>query len=137
MKYKKGRSLIALTITIALFILLLRIGIERFIKFSILQNESSAQSVLKLISAALENFYKDNQNTFPSDLKVLSKTSPAYLDKDYIVPFNLKGYIFECSRMDQTGYNCSALPFKCRLSGEKKFTIATGGSLVSEDCRKD
>ncbi len=137
-RYKdiKGRSFVTIMIIIALSSLLLRITVERIIKINIEQNESNAQVTLKLVSAALENYSKANQGVFPASLSFLTKTNPAYLDKDYIASSPIKGYNYVCSRIDPTGYNCSASPVKCNITGKMAYTITTGGLLVSEGCSR-
>jgi type II secretory pathway pseudopilin PulG len=109
--YKKsGRSFVTIMIVVALSALFLRIAIEKIIKFSIAQNESTASLTLKLISTALENYAKDNRGVYPPQVSTLTRTSPAYLDKDYIAQSPFKGYHYSCSRLDASGYSCSALP---------------------------
>ena len=132
---KKGRSFVTIMIVIAVCALLLRIAIERLIKINITQNGSDASVTLKLISAALENYAKDNHGIFPPELSLLTKTSPPYLERDY-TQFPLKGYNFSCSRLEPSSYSCSAVPIKCRLTGNTIHTVTTGGLLVSEECSK-
>ena len=79
-----AKSFVTIMIVIAVSALLLRITVEKLIKINIAQNESNASLTLKLISAALENYAKDNQGIFPAEISVLTKTSPPYLDKDYV-----------------------------------------------------
>lgn len=136
MENKKARSFVTIMIIIAVSSLLLRFGIERIITINIAQNESNASGSLKLISTALENYARDNHGVFPSDLSVLTKTTPAYLDKDYIASSTIKGYNYSCLRLNSSGYNCSANPVKCNLTGKVVYTITTGSLLVSEECSK-
>jgi len=121
---------------VAFCALLLRIGIEKLISINIAQNESSASLTLKLISTALENFARDKNGAYPEKLSLLTNTKPPYLDKSYISDFPVKGYYLNCSRLEPSGYNCSAVPVKCRLTGNAIYTISTGGALESEDCIK-
>jgi len=136
MSDKQARSFVMIMIVIAVSALLLRIGIERLIKISITQNESNAQGTLKLISAALENYAEGNQGIYPTNLSLLTKTSPPYLDKDYITESPLKGYNFSCPRLEAAGYSCSANPTRCKLTGRMVYTVTTGSLLISEDCEK-
>jgi len=133
-----AKSFVTIMIVIAVSALLLRITVEKLIKINIAQNESNASLTLKLISAALENYAKDNQGIFPVKISVLTKTSPPYLDKDYLTQSPFKGYNLSCSRLEASGYSCSAIPVKCRLSGNLIHSVSTGGLLISEECsRKD
>ncbi|RJO63966.1 MAG: type II secretion system protein [Candidatus Omnitrophota bacterium] len=132
----KGLSLIAVMISIAAVSLLLRIAIGQIIKINIAQNEADASNTMKLISAALENYAKNYKDAYPSNLSVLIETTPPYLEKDFTSFESIKGYEYNCDRLDPLGYNCLASPVKCMLSGEKSFTIITGGIISSEDCRR-
>jgi hypothetical protein len=123
-------------ILIAVSALLLRIFVEQIIKISIEQNESIAQTTLKLISTALENYAKANKGVFPVTLSVLTNSESRYLDKDYITQSPLKGYSYRCSKIEPSGYNCSAVPVKCNLTGKMSYSVSTGGLFVSEDCSK-
>jgi len=135
-KNRFGKSFITIMIVIAACALILRLVIKEIIKTNINQNESNAFTTLKLISAALENYAKDNLGLYPAAISSLAKTSPAYLDKDYISESPLKGYNFICSRLEPSGYDCSATPLKCNFNGQRTYTVITGGSFISEACNK-
>lgn len=123
-------------IIIAVVGLLLKIAIEQIIKVNIEQNESNAQATLKLISTALENYAKDNKGIFPARIPVLTQPTPPYLDKDYTLESPIKGYNYNCARLEPSGYSCYAAPTRCRLTGNMAYTITSGGLLVSEECNK-
>jgi hypothetical protein len=133
MNNDKARSFVTIMVIIAVSALALRFGIGKIIDMAIAQNESYATVTLKLISAALENYAKDKK-IFPSNFSLLTESSPAYLDEDYLNESPLKGYFYSCSRLDATGYSCSAFPIKCRLTGSRTFTVTTGGTIQTEDC---
>ena len=124
-------------VVIALTALALRMIISEIINVTSAQNEASAQSTLKLISTALENYAKNNQGVYPLKISVLTQSQPSYLDKDYIKQSPVKGYIYNCSRLDATGYSCSAFPARCKLTGKTVFTVTTGSLLISEGCDKE
>lgn len=136
MRDTKARSFVAIIVIIAVSSLILRVAIEQVIKINITQNESDASGNLKLISTALENYAKDHLGVFPLDISVLTKTSPAYLDKDYIASSPVKGYNYSCTRLEPSGYSCSATPTRCGLTGNMIYTISSGGLLISEECNK-
>lgn len=123
-------------IVIAVSALILRFAIERIIKITVAQNESYASETLKLISAAFENYAKDHLGTYPLELPTLTQNEPPYLDKDYLTQSPIKGYDYDCLRLETSGYSCSAHPVKCNLTGKKIYTVTTGGALVSEECSK-
>lgn len=136
MKHMEGLGFVTLMLVIAILSLFLRIALEQIIKITITQNESYASETLKLISTALENYAADNQGIFPSDVSILTKGKPAYLDKDYINESPFKGYNYSCLRLEPSGYSCSANPVKCNLSGKMRYNITTGGSFTSEECEQ-
>jgi len=129
-----ARSFVLIMIIIALASLILRIAIDKIMQVSIAQNESVAQSNLKLISTALENYAKVNHGVFSPNLATLINTTPPFLDKDYIAQPVIKGYNYSCPVLDASTYSCVAAPGKCRITGRKIYTVTTGGSLSYEDC---
>lgn len=129
-----GRSFIIIMLSVVALAFFLRIGIEQIIKINIAQNESNAAGTLKLISAALENYAKDKDGSFPNKLSLLTQTTPPYLDKDYIEQIPIKGYSYFCSTLTASDYLCSAIPVKCNVTGKITYTITTGGVLISEKC---
>ncbi len=74
MNNKKARSFITIMIVIALLSLVLRFSIEQIIRINIKQNELFAQTNLKLIATALDNYAKDHLGTYPLDFATLIKT---------------------------------------------------------------
>lgn len=134
MKNNRARSFVIIMIVVSLSALALRMLIGEIINVTCSQNESNAQSTLKLISAAFESYAKDNQGVYPAKISILTQESPAYLDKDYINLSPIKGYSYSCSRLDAAGYNCQAFPTRCKLTGKVEFSVATGSLLISEDC---
>lgn len=138
MNDKKARSFVMIMIVIAVIVFALRVIVEQVIKINIAQNESHSSVTLKQISAALENYFKDKGDVYPTSLSVLTQTKPPYLDKDYISKSPLRGYNYSCLRLEPSAYSCSATPASCRFSGNMIYTITTGSLLVSEECaRKD
>lgn len=136
MKKTAGLSFLSIMITIAFVGLLLRIAVEQLINMNIAQNELNASSNLKLISTALENYSRDNNAVFPAQVAVLTNTNPRYLDEDYIARSPVGGYDYACRVLEPSGYSCFAAPVKCGITGNKVYTVTTGGALLSEDCRK-
>ena len=135
--YRKAKSLVVIMIIVALSAFILRFAVIKAIRLNIAYNEPIASATLKIISAALENFAKDNRGLFPANISDLTLTQPPYLDKDYTKQFPLKGYNYICDRIDASGYNCAAVPVRCNVTGLKIYKISTGGLFVAEDCRKE
>jgi len=133
---RRARSFVTIMIVIGLSALLLRTAIRKIIVYNIERNQSLAQVNLKLLYTALENYAKDNKGVYPANINQLTKGNPVYLERDYLATSSVRGYEYDCRRLDSTGYNCSATPVNCDLTGKKVYTISTGGLIISEDCDK-
>lgn len=132
----KARSFVTIMIVIGLSTLLLRTVIQKAIIYNIERNQSLAQVNLKFFYTALENYAKDNKGAYPENINQLTKGNPVYLERDYLAVSSVRGYEYDCRRLDSTGYNCSAAPVNCNLTGKKIYTMSTGGLIISEDCDK-
>ncbi len=131
-----GKSFLVLIIVIAFTALLLRFAVNQIITLTIVQNESGAAGIIKMVGTALENYASNNNNVFPGSIQALTETNPPYLNRDYIAESPLRGYNYSCSRLEPSGFSCSAAPLKCNLTGKKIFVVSTGNIFVSEDCFK-
>ena len=134
--HNAARSFVAIMIVVALSAFFLRVAVETVMRMNIERNESDAVAALKLISTALENYAKDNKGVFPVALGALVTTSPPYLASNYISQTAARGYSYSCPSLGERGYSCACEPIRCGRTGKKVFTITTGGSLVTEECRK-
>jgi len=110
------------------------LAIHRVIVYRIQQNQLSAQVNLKLFSTAMENYAKDNKNVYPVSIDLLINHDPAYLERDYLAATSVRGYEYDCQRLDATGYNCTASPVNCKLTGKMIYAISTGGLIMAQDC---
>jgi hypothetical protein len=106
---EKGRSFLVLVISVGLLSLLLSVLGEKIIGVVVTRNNAAAAATLKTIATGLENLLESPQS----------------------------GFNYFCSRLDKTGYNCSAIPIRCGITGSKNFAVATGNLFVSEDCDKN
>ncbi|MHB8155743.1 MAG: hypothetical protein ACYDFR_06865 [Candidatus Omnitrophota bacterium] len=132
----RARSFVTIMVVVALSALLLRLGLHRIIVYRIQQNQLLAQVNLKLFSTALENYAKDNKNVYPVSIDLLTKSDPVYLEKDYLAATSLRGYEYDCQRLDANGYSCTASPVNCKLTGEMLYAVSTGGLIMAENCDK-
>ena len=131
---RRGRSFVTIMIVIGVAALLLRLGLHKLIVFNVEQNQLIAQGNLKLLSTALENFAKNNNGEYPSQISQLTKSKPVYLEKNYIADSPIKGYEYDCQRLDPKGYNCQASPLNCKLTGKNVYTVSTGGLIITQSC---
>jgi len=136
MPNNKARSFVAIMIVVALVALLLRTAIQKLIIYNIEQNQLLAQVNLKLFSTALENYAKDNKGAYPVNIELLTKNEPPYLERNYLAASMVRGYEYDCQRLDSVGYNCSAAPVNCKLTGKMVYAVSTGGLIIAESCDK-
>ncbi len=134
MRNNRGISLVVLMIIIASVSLISRIAIKQVLTLTISWNQTSAQEALKVISIALENFAKDNNNVYPLKIDSLAQGNPPYLNRDYFTGSYIRGYNYACPTLDAGGYSCIASPTTCHLTGETVFTVNTGSVITSQKC---
>ena len=133
---QKGRSFVTIMIVVALLTLLLRLTIQKIIVYNTDHNQLLAQVNLKLLSTALENYAKNNKNVYPNNIDLLTKSNPVYLERNYLTSPSVRGYEYDCQRLDATGYNCTASPINCKLTGKMMYSVSTGGLIISQECEK-
>ncbi len=136
MTNRKAKSFVMIMIVVALLALGLRLGIHKIIVYNIEENQLLAQVNLKLLATALENYAKDSKGVYPASITVLTKGTPVYLERDYLAAASIRGYEYDCRRLDGSGYHCSASPVNCKLTGKKVYTVSTGGLVIAEECDK-
>jgi len=123
-------------VVLALSAVLLRLAVHRVIVYRIQQNQLLAQVNLKLFSTAMENYAKDNKNVYPVSVDLLTKRNPVYLQRDYLAATSIRGYEYDCQRIEAGGYSCTASPVNCQLSGRMIYAVSTGGLIMAENCDK-
>ena len=130
----KGFTLVEVMIVVSIIVLLATLAISGLLRARITANESVAQTVLKSISNACENFASSNSGNYPINIDALTLTSnPPYLQEDY-TSNPRAGYNYTCDTMDNSGYTCTATPVDCSRTGTQTYTITTGGVMTAADC---
>ncbi|MDD5129488.1 MAG: hypothetical protein PHS66_00325 [Candidatus Omnitrophica bacterium] len=130
----RAKSFVTIMVVVALSALLLRMAVHRIIIYKIQQNQLLAQVNLKLFSTAMENYAQNNKNVYPASVDLLIKHDPPYLERDYLAATSVRGYEYDCQRLDPAGYNCTASPVNCQLTGKTVYTVSTGGLILAENC---
>ena len=123
-------------VVIALSAALLRLAIQRIIIYQIRQNQLQAQVNLKLFSTAMENYAQDNKNVYPASIDLLINHDPVYLERDYLAATSVRGYEYDCQKLDETGYHCTAAPTNCKLTGNVIYSVTTGCLIMAQDCEE-
>lgn len=121
-----GFTLVEIMVTVAIIALLAAIAIPNLNRSKVAANESAAQTTLKSISFALENYYAIN-NRYPPDTNSLLGAAPPYLNKDYFTG-TTNGYTYTSNTLTDYTYLITAAPVSA-TTGTTTFTIATGAVL--------
>ncbi|MFC1514604.1 type IV pilin protein [Candidatus Omnitrophota bacterium] len=116
----------------AIIAVLLAIAMPNLLRAKISANEGNAQVFLRVISTGCECFAAVELD-YPTSMADLTDKGPPYLNDDY-TSGPRHGYNFTCGSLETWGYNCTAVPVTCGITGTKNFTITTGGALASEPC---
>ncbi len=122
--------LIALPIIIAL---LAAIAIPNFLMARLSANESLAEATVKNISAAIEDYAEANKRSYPLDEYELVSGAPPDSAKLYNNK-TLQGYSYSLN-LSRDGYEITAIPKDCKVTGRKIFKVSTGGIISKEDCK--
>ena len=125
LKKKNAFTLVEILVVIGIIALLAAIAIPNLLRAKHSANESSAQSTLKSISTALENYFASN-SLYPSNTSALLGVTPPYLNVDYFAGTH-SGYSFT-SVLSDYAYTITASPISSS-AGAHTFTITTGGTL--------
>ena len=129
---RRGFHLIEMIIAIVIISILVTIAIPNLRRNYVVANESAAQSNLRVISSALENYATANNGNYPTAESQLTSASPPYLNQSFC-DSTVSGYTYSCT-LTATSYSVLATPATCGKSGSKTYTITTGGSFSSADC---
>lgn len=130
---QSGFTLVEIMVVVAVIALLAMLAIPNLLRAKLTANVSLAQTTLKTISTAAENYAAANNGNYPIEVNQLIDSSPAYLNENYCDGEIRRGYVFTCSfNSDSSGYTIIAQPTDCSLTGDKSFTMSTGG-ILSED----
>jgi Tfp pilus assembly protein PilE len=121
---KQGFTFVELMIIVGLIVLLTTIAIPNILKARISANDVMAQSTLKSVSIALENYLAINSN-YPTSTDDLTNITPPYLNKDYFTGQH-SGYTFVAG-LSTYEYAVTANPVELGRTGTTTYVITTGG----------
>ena len=126
---KKGFTLIEILIVIAILAILTMIAIPNILRVRMLANDAIAQTTLKTISKAIEQFLINN-STYPASVDELTTATPPYLNQNYFVGTRA-GFTYSSTLTPGT-YSIVATPVSVGQSGTTIFTVTTGGVLQGD-----
>ena len=128
--HRKGFTLVEIMIVVAIVTLLAAIVVPQLLRARITGNESAAQTTLRTISTAFEDYAADKRGAYPRSMADLTKSTPPYLNQDYTaMPYS--AYLYTVSKWG-ANYCIQASP----EPGEqgRTFNIKSGGVLNEGEC---
>lgn len=136
MKKRKGFTLVEIMIVVAIIALLAAIAIPNLLTARRSANDAAAKSELHTLSTAFENYAIDNDGSYPT---TQSDIIPTYIAA---TPGNMTesasgtkgGYTFTWNTHTSSAYNVTAEATTCGTSGNKDYTLTTGGQIAEADC---
>ncbi len=123
---------ILIPIIIMVVALLAAIAVPNLLSARSTANEAAARATLMKISTAVE-IYAGANRRYPRDEFVLKYSQPPYLTDTYNNK-TVAGYTYYVD-LAETGYELSASPAVCGVTGKKIFKIQTGGAVSEEECK--
>lgn len=137
MSKRKGLSPIEIIVVVFIIAFLLSIVIPNLLRARIAGNESAAQIGLRTLSTAIEAYAAMNKGNYAAADNTSTdnylRTAPfAYLNTAFCGQ-TVASYTYTCD-IDRTAYSITAAPSPCGTSGNRNFTITTGGVLTSAGC---
>lgn len=129
---RKGFTLVEIMIVVAIIALLAAIAIPNLLRARLNANESSAQATLKTLSTAAESFAAANNGNYPTLIADLTGATPPYINEDYTSAAR-QGYTFAPVATTANGYCFTATPVTVGTTGNRTYSIRTGGVTGCND----
>lgn len=126
-KNRRGFTLAEILIVVGIIALLSSLLIPNLLRARVNANDARAQSTLKAISTALENYAIYN-NLYPLDMNNLLADTPPYLNEDFFTGTH-GGFTYASVLTAGIVYEVTAHP-QGPNHGSASYTITTGAVLV-------
>ncbi|MEW5895475.1 MAG: prepilin-type N-terminal cleavage/methylation domain-containing protein [Candidatus Omnitrophota bacterium] len=127
-KNRQGFTLVEIMIVVAIIALLAVIAIPNLMRARVSANDALAQSTLRTLATAVQNFAADNNGTFPADLGVLATATPPYTNVNYATNATQSGFTYAYVAATNT---ITATPATCGTTGSRVFTINTQSAAIT------
>ena len=127
MKMRKAFTLVEIMIVVAIIAIILVLGIPNYLRARQTAAESKAQTTLRAISTACENYASANDGAYPNSESCLTTADPKFLTRSYC-GLIVNSYTYDCTDMSVAGYTLTATG--TGFQNAKNCTIITGGVLT-------
>ena len=121
-------------IVVLVIIILAAVSAPGILRARLEANEAAAQAALKTISTAIEFYSAQHKGQYPKDEYELRFATPPYLNAQYDGK-TISGYAYSLD-LSPSGYQVTAKPASCGVTGRQVFTIKTQGLTFKEACRE-
>lgn len=120
-------------IFLSLVAIAVAIAIPNLLRARSIANEAVATATVKMISTAIETYASTNNGQYPSDEYDLRYSTPPPFGKFYNNKA-IQGYSYSLT-LNPSGYEITATPSQCAVTGTKIFTIETKGKISEKNCK--
>ena len=128
---RKGFTLVEIMIVVAIIALLAAIAIPNLLSAKRTANTAAAKANIRALSTAAEVYATANNGSYPDTVAKLA----GYITQATVLCASTadapqQGYYYGCTTLAAGGYTLTATPAVAGTSGDKTFSVTTGGVIT-------